>query len=557
MMFWPLRLRMNRYTENRILVDAFLCVTLIGIYGFLLAEYEFFEKMYEFTRAHEEYELDEIICALLTAPLFIALFAYKRIRDLRTEIAARKSAEAGMLQLALTDPLTRLPNRRYLDQELSRRTARCARGDGGLALLHVALDRFKQINDTLGHDAGDHVLIHVASVLRSYTRRNDFAARIGDDEFVILSENDGDLDELAAIASRLIAKLRQPVLYEHRQCHFGASIGIGVDLAGAAAGEIDGNRLLINSDIALHRAKENGRGRYEFFSEDLQKEFERNKVVSDEILSGLDRKQFFPFYQLQFDARSHDVVGVEALARWRHPVRGLLAPGEFLDLAERLNVMADIDDAILAQALEDFDDWAAAGLSMPSVAVNVSMQRLQDEGFGLSLEKLRSTPRPISIELNESIFFDKHLGAIEHNLEQIRELGLDIEIDDFGTGHASIVALTKIKPHRLKIDRQLVMPLVDSARQRRLVHTIVEMAKSLDIAVIAEGVESRQHAEILAEIGCDAIQGFGFARPMPAADLPTFVDQQSWRREGARKQQRLRPDSDLQSSQMAAAGAAS
>ncbi len=534
-MFGKLRGSMRRYTNNKILTDAILCAALIVIYGLLLAEYEFFEKMYEYTRAHEEYELDELICALLTAPLFIALFAYKRIRDLRTEIAARKSAELGMLQLALTDPLTQLPNRRYLDQELSRRTAKCAREGGGLALLHVALDRFKHINDTLGHAAGDHVLIHVADVLRSYTRSNDFAARIGDDEFVILSENDCVPEDLATIASRLIDKLRQPVLYNHRQCHFGASIGIGVDLAGATAGGIDGNRLLINSDIALHRAKENGRGRYEFFSEDLQKDFEHDKIVSDEILSGLSRHQFFPFYQLQFDARTLDVVGVEALARWRHPARGVLAPDEFMPLAERLNVVADIDDAIFDHALNDYDNWIASGISMPNVAVNVSMQRLQDEDFGLSLDKLAAAPRPISIELNESIFFDEYLAEIEHNLDHIRKLGLDIEIDDFGTGHASIIALTKIKPQRLKIDRQLVLPLVGSVRQRHLVRTIVEMAKSLDISVIAEGVETRQHAKILADLGCDAIQGFGFARPMSAADLPAFIAQQSWRDERARK----------------------
>ena len=548
-MFGTLRHSVSRYAENRILIDAVLCAILIVIYGFLLAEYEFFETIYEFTRAHEEYELDEFICAVLTAPIFIALFAYKRIRDLRTEIAARKSAEFGMLQLALTDPLTQLPNRRYLDQELTRRTARCAREGGGLALLHVALDRFKHINDTLGHAAGDHVLVHVADVLRSYTRSNDFAARIGDDEFVILSENDGDLDDLAAVASRLIDKLRQPVLYNHRQCHFGASIGIGVDLAGAAAGEIDGNRLLINSDIALHRAKENGRGRYEFFSEDLQRDFERDKIVSDEILSGLSRQQFFPFYQLQFDARTLDVVGVEALARWRHPARGVLAPAEFLPLAERLNVMADIDDVILAHALHDYDEWIAAGIEMPNVAVNVSMQRLQDEDFGLSLDKLGAAPRPISIELNESIFFDEYLAEIERNLDHIRRLGLDIEIDDFGTGHASIVGLTRIRPQRLKIDRQLVMPLVGSARQRCLVRTIVEMAKSLDICVIAEGVETRQHATILADLGCDAIQGFGFARPMPAADLPAFVQRQSWRNENLRE----KPGSDARTRQVALA----
>lgn len=555
-MFGPLRHRLGRYVENAILIDIILCSALIAIYGLLLAEHDVFEQLYLFTRAHEHYELDEIICGLLIAPLFLALFSYKRVRDLKHEIAARRDAESAMRHLALTDPLTQLPNRRYLDQELSRRSARCARDGGGLALLHVALDRFKHINGTLGHDAGDHVLIHVAEVLRSYTRSSDFAARIGDDEFVILSENDGEADELAVIAARLIEKLREPVMFEHRPCHFGASIGIGFDLDGAESGELDSNRLLINSDIALHRAKENGGGQFEFFSEGMQTEFERDKAVSDQILSGLSRCEFFPYYQPQFDARSLDIVGVEALARWRHPARGVLAPSEFIGLAERLNVMAEIDDAIFTQVIDDYDSWIADGISVPNVAVNVSMQRLQDAGFEQSLEKLSTDARQISIELTESIFFDEYLSEIDDNLNRIRKLGLDIEIDDFGTGHASIIALTKIRPQRLKIDRQLVMPLVRSARQRRLLGTIVEMAKSLDIMVIAEGVETRQHAAILADLGCDAIQGFGFAHPMAAVDLPEFVRRQTWREERAKKRPRQKRKKQTNSGAMVAQNAA-
>ncbi|GLQ11281.1 diguanylate cyclase [Devosia yakushimensis] len=427
---------------------------------------------------------------------------------------------------ALHDSLTGLPNRRYLDDILKRNAARGYAGSGSIAVLHLDLDRFKQINDTLGHAAGDAMLIHASTVLRANCRTTDFVARIGGDEFVVVCPA-GDGDEyLGVMAERIINQMRKPVNYQGHQCRFGVSIGIA---AGHGA-DIDVARVLVNADIALYRAKARGRNRFEYFSDTLQAEVVHTKRLADEILSGLERNEFVAFYQPQFDAHSHDVVGVEALARWRHPVLGLRTPDAFLAIAEELNVVASIDRVILDQSLADLERWDAMGLKVPRASVNVSHRRLHDDELIAGLQKLHIPPGRVSFELVESIYLDESDAVVAHNIDRLKELGIEVEIDDFGTGYASIVSLQKLRPARLKIDRQLVDPILDDAGQRQLLASIVDIGKSMGISVIAEGVETMAHAAILAELGCDILQGYAFARPMSRNDLETFLAEQRWRR---------------------------
>ena len=368
------------------------------------------------------------------------------------------------------------------------------------------------------------MLMHAASVLKSNLRDGDFVARVGGDEFVVLCKA-SQPDErawnarLAGLADRIIEEMHQPVLYEGHECRFGVSIGIASDLDAVA----DPHRLLVNADIALYRAKSRGRNRYQFFNDALQAEIVTTKRVADDILSGLERNEFVAFYQPQFDAATFAIIGVEALARWNHPTEGLLAPAAFMKIAEELNVVATIDRMILEQTLRNFNDWSAAGLQVPKASVNVSARRLHDEELIKSLREMNIKPGTISFELVESIFLDENDELVTWNVEQIKELGIDIEIDDFGTGHASIVSLLKLKPRRLKIDRQLIWPVIRSSGQRQLVGSIIEIGKSLGIEVLAEGVETMEHARVLKKLGCNALQGYAFARPMSAADLKHFV----------------------------------
>ncbi|WP_442920252.1 bifunctional diguanylate cyclase/phosphodiesterase [Mesorhizobium sp. WSM4935] len=431
--------------------------------------------------------------------------------------AELEMANARIEHVALHDSLTGLPNRRYLDQML----AESSPLDGNAALLHLDLDRFKHINDTLGHAAGDAMLMHASKVIKANAGASDFVARIGGDEFVVVSHGRGE-EKLASLADRIIEEMRQPVDYQGHQCRFGVSIGI------AANKGVDARQLLVNADLALYRAKSRGRNRYEFFNEELQSEIVKTKQTADEILSGLEANEFVAFYQPQFDANTLEIVGVEALSRWLHPRRGTLTPDLFLRVAEELNVVSLIDRAVLGQALENFRRWSLDGLNIPRVSVNVSARRLEDKDLIDSLRQLAIKEGTVSFELVESIFLDENDDLVSWNIEQIKELGIDIEIDDFGTGHASVVSLLKLQPRRLKIDRQLITPITASRAQRRLVSSIIEIGKSLGIEVVAEGVETMEHARILRELGCDILQGFAFGRPMDSEAFRAFAQSRKW-----------------------------
>lgn len=433
-----------------------------------------------------------------------------------------EDARAQMERNSLHDSLTGLPNRRFLDERLFRSGA----GRTVTAMLHIDLDRFKHINDTLGHAAGDAMLVHAASILKSNIGQGDFVARIGGDEFVIVTTSATNEERLSALAGRIIEEMRRPVPYENHQCRFGVSIGVAL----ASPDTADyGKRLLIDADIALYRAKSKGRNRFEFFSDSLKAEIVRNKRVADDILNGLERQEFLPFFQPQFDAKTLQIVGVEALARWMHPTEGLRLPDTFLGIADELNVVPLIDRTILEQTLWQSTRWKAAGVHIPRMSVNVSAGRLNDADLIDRLDGLAIEPNTLSFELLESIFLDEGNEVVAGNIERLKTLGIDVEMDDFGTGYASIVSLINLRPARLKIDRRLVKPIVGSRSQRRLVASIIEMGQSLGIQAVAEGVETMDHAVILRDLGCDILQGYAFAPPMPSEELMSFVREERWR----------------------------
>ncbi|UDF28139.1 UNVERIFIED_ORG: EAL domain-containing protein [Roseateles sp. XES5] len=433
---------------------------------------------------------------------------------------ALEEARRAMEHNSLHDALTRLPNRRFLDQQL----ALAAADDRPLTLLFIDLDRFKVINDTLGHAAGDELLKQAAGVLRAHVPAEDFIARIGGDEFVLLSRREPVAADFPTLSARLIEAISEPMAIEGHDCRIGASIGI----ATRSDAEESAEQLLVNADIALYEAKRRGRNRVEAFNDELRLRTVEVKRLSDDILRGLERGEFRPFFQPQFCAETLEIVGVEALARWQHPTRGFIAPDVFLPVAESLNVVARIDEAILEQALFQILRWETQGIGIPRVSVNVSCQRLHDENLIEKLKAMNIRPGMLTFELLESISFDTADDGLKQAIEEIKALGIDIEIDDFGSGHASIVSLLELSPKRLKIDRRLVQPLLGSTAQQSLVHSIIDIGKVRGIETVAEGVETLEHAELLRRLGCHVLQGYALARPMPAEDFLAFAKARSW-----------------------------
>ncbi|WP_250958708.1 EAL domain-containing protein [Rhizobium sp. CG5] len=427
---------------------------------------------------------------------------------------------------SLHDPLTGLANRRRLDMELDSLT----RNGQGLrhkfSILHLDLDRFKEINDTLGHAAGDAMLVNASRILTRNVRADDLVARIGGDEFVILSHNNTNAEHLSTLSARIIEEMSVPIDFEGFSCRCGVSIGI----AQAQGIGIDARKVLVNADIALYQAKATGRNCFEFFTPNLQAHIVKTKRMADEILAGLDNDEFTVWYQPQFSANTMQLTGAEALVRWQHPERGILASNVFLKIAEELNVMARIDQLVLEKSLSDKMRWAAMGIRVPKVSVNVSSKRLHDATLIDCLKGLNITPGEISFELVESIFLDENDDLTTANIDRIKDLGIDIEIDDFGTGHTSIVSLLKLKPKRLKIDRQLVMPIVSSPQERSLVRSIIDIARSLGVETVAEGVETGEHAELLRQLGVDLLQGYAFAKPLPFDEFSRLASRPVWQK---------------------------
>lgn len=434
-----------------------------------------------------------------------------------------EAARAEMEHASLHDALTGLPNRRYLDAALSG-FARSKRGSDGMVLLQIDLDRFKQINDTKGHVAGDAMLVHMADLLKSILGNDAFVARIGGDEFVVVLTPAPPRVRLEKLLDEILARSNVPVVWQRHEYRMSVSIGVA-----EARGDFDPRQLLVNGDIALYRAKRNGRKCAAYFSDELQAEIIAAKQCGDDILKGLERGEFVPHYQPQFFAATLEIAGVEALARWRHPTRGLLAPEAFMDVAVDLSAVSAIDRSILEQTLTDLAKWDAAGLAVPAASINVSAKRLGDKSLVASLKSLPIPPGRITFELLESIFLDEHDEVIAANIEALKQLGIDTAIDDFGTGYASIVSLLQVQPRFLKIDRQLVEPITEGRQQRRLVRSIIEIGKSQGVQVCAEGVESAAHVRILRDLGCDCMQGYFFGRAVPSEKIAEAVSGETWR----------------------------
>lgn len=411
---------------------------------------------------------------------------------------------------AIHDSLTGLLNRRGLEKAIEAASPK----NGDQTLILIDLDRFKLVNDSFGHQAGDAVLCAVSDRLRTMKQTGDIVARIGGDEFVVLrpGANPAATEEWALDAN---LALSEPVGFNESVCRFGVSMGAAHGLVDA----LQSGALTQCADHALYQAKKDGRGLFRYFTQQLSQSLADVKVLSNDLEQAIGKDEFSLVYMPKIEITTGQLSGLEALIRWHHPERGMLLPGAFLGIAESLKLTGQIDGHVLDLVLRDRELWQQQGLTAPNVSVNVSTRRLKDPDLVDIVKSKSLPPGAINFELLESVFLDDLPVETNQSLDALRSLGIGIEIDDFGSGHASILAIPRINPDFIKIDRALIKSIDCDEPARQTVSSIIDMAKSYSVKVIAEGVETDRQLSVLRDLGCDAAQGFLFGKHMTAPDV--------------------------------------
>ena len=420
-----------------------------------------------------------------------------------------------MRWLAMHDPLTGLGNRRHADNHIAHLTECGVNRQQDFCLIHLDVDRFKDVNDTLGHEAGDYILKAVAQLLPPLIGPDAHCYRIGGDEFLITLDTERRQDVVTDIAETIVTALSQPILYNGHACRIGASLGI----AFGRDADFNAAACLVNADLALYETKKAGRNGYRFFSANMNKASRQRRDLADLLLSAIEAEEFIPYYQPQFYSDGFQLRGVETLCRWRSPERGWISPGEFLGVAEELKVVGKIDEILFRKAAKDLEEIRNQGLHLPKISFNVTADRLLHANLADDLLNTIGAEVKIALELLESMSLDSLSPSVQWSIDTLKERGIEIEIDDFGSCRASVAGLIAVKPDAMKIDRAIIMPLTESQQHRQLVQAMIEIGRALNIEVVGEGVETDEHIEILRALGCDVQQGFGLARPMPFDQL--------------------------------------
>jgi diguanylate cyclase (GGDEF)-like protein len=455
--------------------------------------------------------------AVLAIALITSVLDFRM--ESRTAILASSLATANQkLQfMALHDSLTKLPNRLLLEEKLDRKMeAVRARGDR-FAVLFIDLDGFKQVNDAFGHHVGDLLLAEVAHRIRATIPAHDTTARVGGDEFVLTADARTPQDA-ANLAERLLGVLREPIPAGDVQCIVSASIGIAFHEGG------DTNRedLLKNADAAMYHAKTLGKNTYCFFDDSMNADVQKQMQTLHDLRLALDRRELVMHYQPKLSAQTREILGVEALMRWNHPQRGLLLPGEFIPLAERIGLIVPMGEWAIDEACRQMSVWCSQERCHWTMAVNLSPVQFNHPGLvstvRQSLEKYALDPRNLVLEITETTAMHNPEASLAI-LNDLRHMGVKISIDDFGTGYSSLMYLKRLPASELKIDRAFVQDLARDTEDAAIISAIVALGKTLDLAIVAEGVENEEQLAFLSDLGCNTLQGYLIGRPVPPEEV--------------------------------------
>jgi diguanylate cyclase (GGDEF)-like protein len=461
--------------------------------------------------------LQAIMLAVAPGLLMLGIMLSLRI------LQQRKRAEDRVNHIACHDDLTSLPNRLMLNQRLDQALTRHRRAATQLAVLSIDLNRFKVINDSLGHEVGDVLLRHVADRLRTQSRECDTVARMGGDEFAVLMENRENLMDISTCAQRLVEQLSAPYVLGRKDCHVTLSIGISVFPSDGS----DSQALLKAADVAMYRAKETGRNNYLYYSPSMNVHTAERLELESDLRHALERGEFVLHYQPKVETMTGLITGTEALLRWKHPLRGLVQPMDFIPLAEETGLIVPIGEWVLATACARNKAWQDQGLTKLTVAVNLSARQFADPLLLSKLTRIIQTsgldPSSLELEITESMVM-LHGDRAVAVLEKLKSIGVQIAIDDFGTGYSSLSYLKRFPIDTLKVDHSFIRDIPADSGDKKITRAIIAMAHSLRLKVVAEGVETADQLTFLRAQRCDAVQGYFLYRPLPEAEVVDVLE---------------------------------
>ncbi len=445
-----------------------------------------------------------------------------RIVSILTDISERKESEATIERLAMEDALTGLPNRTQFHSKLSDAIEQSDRTNRLVGVMLLDLDHFKKVNDTLGHPAGDELLRQVSGRISDCLRSTDTVARLGGDEFAVIVTNAQEPVAITTIAERIVDSIAQTFDLDGQEIHTGTSVGITI--YPHDRGQSD--QLLRNADMALYRAKEEGRGTYQLYDDQMQEEVQARRSLESDLRRALDRGELRLVYQPQFDCNSGALVGAEALLRWRHPERGDISPVEFIPIAESTRLIIPISEWVLATVCRQNCAWQQSGAVQTCISVNISPLHFKQNNLADRIAAILTEAglesQWLELEITEGVAMSEGSEA-KRTLNELKALGIKLAIDDFGTGYSSLNRLKQFPVDRLKIDQSFVRDITTDWDDAAINSAVIQIGHSLNIKVIAEGVETKAQFEFLVEQGCNEAQGYLFSPPLDTEDFVAFV----------------------------------
>lgn len=458
-------------------------------------------------------------------PIFNEKGVCTHVISLTRDITQRKQFEEKLAYLAYHDDLTGLPNRRLFKDELTKSIEDIATNQN-IAIMFLDLDRFKIVNDTLGHDKGDHLLQIVATRLQQLFRSPSLIARLGGDEFVVLLKQYETLEDVNQTAKQILEAIERPIQIDNHEFYVTASIGIALyDDPDTTA-----DQLMKQADQAMYAAKENGKNNYQYYLKPLDIKRIPRLEMEHYLRKAIEREEFILYYQPVYHIITGNITSMEVLIRWQHPTIGMVSPGEFIPIAEETGLIVPIGEWVLRTACKQNKEWQEQGLPGIPIAVNLSPFQFQQQNIvhqvAHALIETGLDPKYLVLEITESMAMQQ-VDSVIDKLQELKEMGIKISIDDFGTGYSSLSYLKKFPIDSLKIDQSFVREIVDSPDDTAIVKAIIVLARSLKRTVIAEGVETEEQMSLLRELGCKKMQGYLFSKPIPKQQMEVFLQDYS------------------------------